>query len=93
MREHTIKFPELVALVATRGIAGFGIGLLLSDRFGSRRRKSLGWALLAAGAVSTIPIAVRIFGAQRRTPRAVESATPEPARYERRRNEAPIEAH
>jgi hypothetical protein len=59
MREPHITFPELFLIAATRGMAGFGIGLLVADRIGRDRRKTIGAALFAAGALATIPLAIR----------------------------------
>jgi hypothetical protein len=61
MRKHLVTFPEVVLIAATRGMIGFGAGLLLSDRFGRDRRKTVGWTLLAMGAVSTIPLALQLL--------------------------------
>jgi len=50
-----------MAVAATRGMLGAGIGLLLAAKAGNRRVR-IGQALLAIGAISTIPLARRIFG-------------------------------
>jgi hypothetical protein len=65
MRDRLIALPELALFGATRGMIGFGIGLLISDRIGRDRRKQVGFALVVAGALSTIPLAMRMF--RRRT--------------------------
>ena len=57
----SLTVPEIAFLAATRGVIGFGAGLLLADKFKRERRKSLGWALFVSGLASTIPIAVRLF--------------------------------
>ena len=64
MRERRITVPELFVLAATRGMIGLGIGLLISGRLDADRRKIVGSTLLAVGALSTIPIAWRVFGRQ-----------------------------
>lgn len=61
MREHRVTLPELALISGTRGLIGFGLGLLVSDRLVSDRRRVLGIALVAAGALSTIPLAIRVF--------------------------------
>lgn len=48
-------------VAATRGMLGAGIGLLLAGRAGNRR-VPIGRALLAIGAITTIPLARRVFG-------------------------------
>jgi hypothetical protein len=59
MREHRITFPELALIAATRGMLGIGIGLLTAERLRTRTRHTVGWALLAIGAISTVPIVLR----------------------------------
>lgn len=69
MRERRFTLPEIVLMSATRGLIGFGAGLLLSERFSERlgrhRRRAVGWSLLATGLVSTIPLAVRFMRRRR----------------------------
>jgi hypothetical protein len=58
----TITKPELALVAATRMLLGFGVGLLLAERFSADRRKTIGRRLLGLGALSTIPLGLRIFG-------------------------------
>jgi hypothetical protein len=58
MREATISLPRLGLIAATRGLLGLGIGLLLSERLGRKERFYAGWALVAVGALSTVPLAI-----------------------------------
>lgn len=44
-----------------------GAGLLLSDFLRPDTRRTLGWTLLAIGALTTIPIAMALFGKRERT--------------------------
>ena len=60
MREHRVTLPELALIGGTRGMIGLGAGLLISEYLGYDRRRMVGWALLAVGALSTIPIALRL---------------------------------
>ena len=62
MKKRELSIPEIGLIAATRGMIGFGAGLLLADKFGKERRRGLGWSLLLAGAASTIPIALHVFG-------------------------------
>jgi len=63
MKAFDVSIPELGFVAATRGMAGVGVGLLLADRFNSAdRRRALGWALLAIGVLTTIPIALTVLG-------------------------------
>jgi len=64
-REIRVTLPELALLVGTRALAGSGLGLLLGSRLESKRRKSVGWTLFAIGALSTIPLAFRVFADNR----------------------------
>ncbi len=57
----SLTVPEIAFLAATRGVIGFGAGLLLADRFNRERRKSLGWTLFVSGLATTVPIAMRLF--------------------------------
>jgi hypothetical protein len=61
MRKHLVTLPEVILIAATRGMIGFGAGLLLSDRLGRDRRRPVGWTLLAVGVASTIPLALQLF--------------------------------
>ena len=61
MREHSVTLPELALIGGTRGMLGVGIGLLLAERLGSHRRHTVGWTLFVIGAVSTIPLAMRLL--------------------------------
>jgi hypothetical protein len=40
---------------------GMGAGLLLADSLPERRRKAIGWALLAVGVLSTVPLAAHVI--------------------------------
>jgi hypothetical protein len=62
MKETRISIPELVLVAGTRAILGAGLGLLLSDRLSDENRKAVGWSLFAVGALSTIPLAIEVFG-------------------------------
>jgi hypothetical protein len=59
-RELTI--PEIMLIAGTRVALGVGIGLLLSRRLNNDQRKAAGWALLAVGVLTTIPIATGVLG-------------------------------
>jgi hypothetical protein len=62
MKERTLKIPELAIIASTRVALGAGIGFLLSDKLKRDQRRGAGWALLAIGAVTTIPIVANILG-------------------------------
>ena len=62
MRDRILSVPELGFIVATRGMLGAGVGLLLSDKMSAPQRRAVGWMLVAVGAVTTIPAAMAVFG-------------------------------
>lgn len=62
MRERTITLPELGLIGGTRVALGLGLGLLISGRFNDDARRGAGWALVAVGALSTIPLALEVLG-------------------------------
>jgi len=61
MKTYNVTVPEIAIVAATRGIGGAGAGLLLSGFLRPETRRTLGWALLAIGALTTIPIAMALF--------------------------------
>lgn len=66
MLRTELTLPELGLLVATRGMLGLGIGLLLAHRLSRDTRKGAGWALAAVGALSTIPLAWMVYRGRQR---------------------------
>ena len=60
MKTINVSLPEAALAVGTRAIAGVGIGLLLGNHLIAPERRRLGWALFAFGALTTIPLAMRI---------------------------------
>jgi hypothetical protein len=75
MKVYSVTVPEVAIVAATRGVAGAGIGLLVADFLRRDTRRTLGWTLLAMGALTTIPIAMALFGKR-------ETSTPNDARLE-----------
>jgi uncharacterized membrane protein YfcA len=65
MRDLHVTLPELALIAGTRGMLGAGLGLLLADRLPESQRKAVGWTLLLVGVVTTIPLALEVFGAGR----------------------------
>ena len=55
MRELTLRVPMFGFIVGTRAAMAFGAGLLVSPRIPERRRKAIGTALVALGALTTVP--------------------------------------
>jgi hypothetical protein len=62
MKTYAVTVPEIAIVAATRGVAGAGIGLLVAGFLRPDTRRTLGWTLLTIGALSTIPIAMALFG-------------------------------
>jgi hypothetical protein len=60
-RSMTLTFPELGLIAGTRGLLGFGLGLLLADHLTLRQRRRLAWPALLIGALSSIPILIHLF--------------------------------
>ncbi len=65
MREARLPLPELFLIAATRGMLGIGLGLLMADRIPHARRNAVGAVLATFGAISSIPLALRVFRRQR----------------------------
>jgi hypothetical protein len=61
MKETRLSLPELALVGGTRAILGLGVGLLLANRLSAAQRRPLGLALLAIGALTTIPLAVEVL--------------------------------
>ena len=62
MQERSFTIPELVLIAGTRVALGAGVGLLVAGRLGRDARKCAGVALLAFGALTTIPIVAGVLG-------------------------------
>jgi len=72
MKERNLTIPEIGLIAMTRVVLGVGIGLLVADRLNAEQRKSVGFALLAVGALSTIPIVANVLGKPQPARRAHE---------------------
>ena len=62
MQERSLTIPEIILIAGTRVALGAGLGLLLGDRLSRDTRKGAGWALLAVGALTSIPIVIGVIG-------------------------------
>jgi hypothetical protein len=60
MHEKTLTIPEIILIAGTRVALGAGLGLLLGEKLSRDMRKGAGWALLAVGALTSIPIVVGV---------------------------------
>ena len=63
--ELQLSKTDLIMLVGTRALLGAGIGLLVSGKLSDESRRAVGRTLLAIGAATTVPLALRIFGSRR----------------------------
>jgi hypothetical protein len=61
MRKIRLTMPQLGLIVGTRAALGVGIGLLLSERFSTEKRKAVGATLLLVGALTTIPLVFEVI--------------------------------
>jgi hypothetical protein len=61
MKSIALPVPLLGAIAATRGMLGMGAGLLLSRLLSDRHRTNVGWALVAVGVLSTLPLAAYVI--------------------------------
>jgi len=61
MKERRLTMPELGLIASTRGMLGAGAALLFGDRLDRETRRYLGWTLLLAGALSTVPLLVHVL--------------------------------
>src|SRR5262245_49789138 len=66
MKTVALDLPAFAFIVATRAALAAGIGLLVSGRLSERQRRSVGAALLAVGAATTIPAALSVIRGIRR---------------------------
>jgi len=61
LTKRELTLPEIMLIAGTRVALGAGLGLLLSGRLNEDQRRGAGWALLAVGILSTIPIATGVL--------------------------------
>jgi hypothetical protein len=62
MHERGLSIPEIVLIAGTRVALGVGLGMLLAGKLDRETRKGAGWALLAVGALTSIPIVAGVLG-------------------------------
>ena len=66
MNERRLNLSDIILIGATRGMLGAGIGLLAASKLSAEQRLAIGRTLVLVGAVTTIPLAMRVFGSQSR---------------------------
>lgn len=62
MRKAELTMPELGLIAGTRALLGAGLGLLFADKLNEDQRKAVGWTLFLVGALTTVPLALNVFG-------------------------------
>lgn len=60
----TLSLAEVQVIAATRALFGFGIGLLVAERLGTRQRRTIGRTLTVLGAISTVPLVIDVLAKQ-----------------------------
>jgi hypothetical protein len=67
--EYVVTFPTIKKVLAPVATLNNSVGtitavpgLLLADKFTDHERRGAGWALVAVGASSTVPIAMNLLG-------------------------------
>ncbi|HKB70763.1 MAG TPA: hypothetical protein VKH46_07955 [Thermoanaerobaculia bacterium] len=61
MKKHRLTAPQIGFLVGTRAALAAGAGLLLSGKLPKKARQRIGAALVAFGALTTLPAARLLF--------------------------------
>ena len=62
MKTVRLTLPEIALLAGTRAALGAGVGLLLGEKLKPEQRQAVGWTLLLVGLLTTIPLALEVFG-------------------------------
>jgi uncharacterized membrane protein YfcA len=62
MKTVRLTLPEIALLAGTRAALGAGVGLLLGERLSAEQRRAVGWTLLIVGLLTTLPLALEVFG-------------------------------
>ena len=71
MKSVVLSLPTFAFVIGTRAALAAGVGLLLADKLPAARRRSIGAALVAIGAATTVPAALSVGRSIRRSRAAV----------------------
>jgi hypothetical protein len=61
MIKKKVSAPLIALIGSTRGMLGAGAALLFLSDMPREKRRKLGWTLFLTGALSTIPLAYKVF--------------------------------
>ena len=61
MKKRQVTLPQIALIAGTRVALGAGLGLLLGEKLDGDTRRGAGWALVAVGTISTIPLAAGLL--------------------------------
>jgi hypothetical protein len=62
MKKVEVTLLEFALIIGTRAMDAAGVALLVADKLQKDSRKAIGWTLALVGAVTTIPLAISLFG-------------------------------
>jgi hypothetical protein len=62
MNERRVNLSDILLIGATRGMLGAGLALLAAGKLSDEQRRAIGRTLVLVGVVTTIPLAMRVFG-------------------------------
>jgi hypothetical protein len=65
MNDLVLTPPKLAFVVATRAALALGVGLLISEKLREAQRRNAGRALIAIGALTTIPALMLVARSKR----------------------------
>jgi len=65
MTEVSLPLPEIGLIAGTRVALGIGMGLLVADWLDREQRQAAGWALVAIGGLTTIPLVIDVLSRRR----------------------------
>jgi len=69
MKERVLTLPQIALIAGTRVALGAGAGLLLAGKMNDNKRQGAGWALLAVGVLTTIPLFIGVLNQNRQANR------------------------
>ena len=73
MKQVVLTLPSFAFILSTRAALAAGVGLLVSHKLSGAQRRAVGMALVAIGAVTTIPAAMSLTRGVRRAARSTSS--------------------